>query len=229
MSWLAVVMWMFAPVPGGNEPERAAPVSAAAALEAEVLEEVNRMRANPQAYADGLRGYRQGFDGLVVRDEESPDGIFTHEGVAAVDEAIAFLDRQAPLPPLGASALLALGAADLAADQETSGQTGHISGNGFGPGERVRRRGGDIYVGEVVSYGHAIARGVVRQLVVDDGVARRGHRGLLFAKGYRYAGVACGAHERYGVMCVVDMAATPTGRPVVPQLAATPAPRPAGF
>ncbi len=229
MAWLAAMMWMLAPPPALPPPalpapelpapERTEALAPASPLEAAVLARINRVRVDPQAYADELRAYRLRFDGLVVYDEESPAGILTHEGVAAVDEAIAFLDRQTGLPPLQPGAVLALGAADLVADHGPGGRIGHVSSGGASPGDRVRRRGGDIYVGEVVSYGHGVAAGVVRQLIIDDGVAGRGHRALLFARGYRYAGVACGPHDRYGAMCVVDMAATPSGMPELPRLA----------
>jgi uncharacterized protein YkwD len=153
-----------------------------------------------------------------------PNGIYTREGVSAVDEAIDFLERQRPLPPLSRGDLLALAAQDHADDQGAAGATGHRSGDGAGPGDRVRRRGGDIYVGESISYGHADATAVVRQLVVDDGVPGRGHRTLLFKNDFRFAGVGCGEHSRYGYMCVVDLAATVNGKPALPQWASnTPA------
>lgn len=223
MAWLAAMAWILTPAPGVPAPVLTDSVLRPAPLEAAVLAEINRVRTNPQAYADELREYRRRFDGLIVYDDEFPAGILTNEGVAAVEEAIAFLDGQAPLLALDEGQVLALGAADLVADQALSGRIGHVSGSGAWPGDRVKQHGGDVYVGEVVSYGHGVAKGVVRQLIVDDGVARRGHRALLFARGYRYAGVACGPHHRFGAMCVVDMAATPTGMPELPRLADAPA------
>jgi len=181
-----------------------------------VIDEINWARANPQAYADELRDYRRRFDGNIVYPDDTPDGVLTREGVSAVDEAIAYLDRQAPLPPLSDGAVLARGAADLVADEAPSGRTGHYTAAGLDPGARVRRRGGDIYVGEVIAYGPTTPRAVVRQLIVDDGVPKRGHRTLLFSPMYRYAGAACGGHARYGAMCVVDLAQTPTGAPQLP-------------
>ena len=52
-------------------------------------------------------------------------------------------------------------------------------------------------------------RDVIRQLIIDDGVADRGHRIVMFADHLRYAGVACGPHPEFGTMCVIDMADTP--------------------
>jgi uncharacterized protein YkwD len=188
-------------------------------LEASVLDEVNYVREHPRQYADELRRYRTFFDGRVVRLPGDPVGKLTEEGTRSVDEAISFLDRQQPLPPLAGARVLALAARDLAAEQNETGQRGHRSSDGAMPGDRVRRYGGDIYVGETISYGYDDASGVVRQLIIDDGVTSRGHRALIFAPGNRYAGVGCGAHPQFGYMCVIDYGATATGAPALPRFA----------
>ena len=41
----------------------------------------------------------------------------------------------------------------------------------------------------------------------------RGHRRILYAAEYRYAGVGCGTHAKYGAMCVVDYGRTRDGQP----------------
>lgn len=186
------------------------------ALEAEVLAELNLARADPLRFAQELRDYRARFDGAIVRYPDDPVGEATVEGVEAVDEAIAFLERQKPLPPLSAAQILALAARDHAAEQGPRGTIGHRSGDGLSPGDRVKRRGGDVYVGENISYGISYARGVVRQFIVDDGVPGRGHRKLIFSDGYRFAGVGCGMHMLYRFMCVVNLSATADGNPVLP-------------
>ncbi|MDV3456241.1 CAP domain-containing protein [Sphingomonas sp. HF-S4] len=182
-------------------------------LEAQVLERINHARQNPRAYAEELRDYRRYFDGDILYLPGDFNGIYTREGIAAVDEAIDFLERQAPLPALDHGDLLALAARDHAEDQGALGATGHVSRDGAGPSERVRRRGGNVFVGESISYGMADADAVVRQMVVDDGVPGRGHRTLLFQNNFRFAGVGCGGHRRYGHMCVVDLAGTIDGAP----------------
>ena len=181
-------------------------------IESQVLDRINHARQHPRDYADALRDYRRYFDGDVIYLPGDQNGVYTREGVSAVDEAIDFLERQAPLPPLSRGDLLALAAQDHADDQGAIGATGHVSRDGAGPGERVRRRGGDIFVGESISYGMTDADAVVRQLIVDDGVPGRGHRALLFTDDFRFAGVGCADHRRYGAMCVVDLSATADGK-----------------
>lgn len=184
------------------------------AFEDAVLDAINAARADPRGLAVALRRYRATFEGRVVREDGDPIGVTTNEGTAAVDEAIGFLERQAPLPPLSRGGLLALAAHDHAARQGPAGGFGHISGPGA-PGDRVKARGGDVFVAETIAYGPTTAAAVVRQLVVDDGIPGRGHRVLVFSPAYRFAGVGCGGHARYGYMCVIDYARTATGAPVL--------------
>jgi len=185
-------------------------------LEAQVLDRINFARQYPQEYAEQLRDYRRYFEGRLLYLPGDPNGVITSEGIDAVDEAIEFLERQRPLPPLGHGDLLELAARDHANGQGPIGGRGHVSSDGASPGERVRRHGGDIYVGEGISYGYDQADAIVRQLIVDDGVRDRGHRALLFNGDFRYAGVGCGGHRQFGHMCVVDMSATINGAPVLP-------------
>lgn len=177
-------------------------------LERAVLAELNFARTSPRQYAERLRVYRGYFRGRIVRYPGNPDGLNTAEGVRAVDEAIAFLRRQPPLPPLAGSELLTRAAGDHVAEAGPRGVTGHVSADGSRARDRVRRRGGGEYVGEVITFGPATAAEVVRQLVVDDNVPDRGHRKLVYAAEMRFAGVRCGPHRRYRTMCVANLGRT---------------------
>jgi uncharacterized protein YkwD len=189
----------------------AAPVSTEVTGPA-VVAEINRLRADPPGYAAELRAYRQLFRGRLVADG-NPGGTLTREGVKAVDDAIRALESQPPLPPLQYGRVLAAAAQDHADDQGPRGLVGHQSASGASPSQRVLARGGGPYISETISYGSTSTRAVVRQLVVDDGVADRGHRKALLAPEFRYAGAGCGPHAGYGAMCVVDLARTVDGRP----------------
>lgn len=180
-------------------------------LERAVLVELNAARTNPEAYAAGLRTYRRYFRENMVRMPGQKVDIETNEGVAVVDETIAYLGRQAGMAPVDDAGLLRAAAADHVAEQSANGATGHDSGDGAQPGDRVKRRGGGAYVAEVIAYGPIDAADVVRQLIVDDGVADRGHRDILFSRQLRFAGVSCGRHPEYRTMCVIDLGVTPDG------------------
>jgi uncharacterized protein YkwD len=174
-----------------------------------VLAELNAARADPATYANKLAIYRTYFRAKLVRLPGSKVDIQTEEGVDVVDETIAYLKAQTALATLAPADLLRSAAKDHVDEQARSGETGHDGEDGSEPADRVRRRGGGAYVAEVIAYGPVDPVDVVRQLIVDDGVADRGHRMVLFSPELRFAGVSCGTHPEYRTMCVIDMGMTP--------------------
>ena len=181
--------------------------AAADALAREVVTELNRLRANPPAWTAHLRTWRAQFRGNLVHRPGNPVLLRTQEGVAAVDEAIAALQNTPALAPLSWADGLARAAADHAREQAASGALGHRGADGSGPSQRVNRYGRwDRKLGETIDYGRKSARAVIRSLIIDDGVASRGHRTILLHPDYRVAGAACAGHPRYGQTCVIDFA-----------------------
>lgn len=178
------------------------------ALEAGIVEELNRVRTDPAAYAVHLEALLPAFDGKDLR---TPHGLLeTREGAAAVREAIRALRATEPIGPLRRSSGMSAGAKDLARDQGITGATGHDGSDGSTASDRVNRYGRwDGRLSENVSYSAyatVTARDVVVQLLVDDGVRNRGHRVNILDPAMQVVGVACGAHPRYAVVCVMDHA-----------------------
>lgn len=190
----------------------AVPVDAQTSFEDQVLTELNALRQNPSAYVEGLLRYRRYYQANVIVVPSVPVRYLTQEGTAPLDEAIVYLRQQARRDRLTSAGSLASAAADHCADQALNGAVGHVGARGTSPGDRVVRRGGGIYVAEVITYGANSPADVIRQLVIDDGVPDRSHRQLLFAYQMRFAGISCGKHPLYRTMCVVDFARTPDGR-----------------
>lgn len=188
------------------QPTAAQPATAPASFEEQVLAGINEARTNPAAYAATLKEYRGYFDGNIVLLPGSDVGLRTREGVAAVDEAIAFLDRQTPLLPLRNAPELVEAARELAAAQALSGGMGHAGAPGGDAKARIKKHKGSGFMAEALSYGAKDAAGVVRQLVVDDGAPTRPNRKLIFDKRYMRAGIACGGHLAARSMCVIDLA-----------------------
>jgi uncharacterized protein YkwD len=176
------------------------PASASSGLESRVLAEVNYARTHPREYARELR--KQAYVGGVVGESE-----IAYEDAGALSEAIEFLMRQPPLPPLKANEALAAAARSHAAAQGRTYQVGHVSPNGATLSQRLQAHG--VWAGlaaENISYGYDDPREVVRQLIIDSRVPGRGHRQNIFGAHYQAAGVSCAPHREYGSMCVIDFA-----------------------
>jgi uncharacterized protein YkwD len=155
-------------------------------LSSAVLAEVNWVRAHPGEYADQLRAAPQS---------------------ATTREAIAYLERRVPAPPLEFNAGLGLSAAMHATDEGRHGEFEHTGSDGSSAGERMQRAG--VWAGmlaEEMAAGQDRAEDVVRALIVDEGVPDRGHRKDLMDPFLRRAGVGCASHPVYGVICVIDLA-----------------------
>jgi hypothetical protein len=175
-------------------------------LEAAVLEELNYARTRPAEYADILREFRLHVSGGLLSYPGRVPVRFT-EDKKAVDEAIAFLERQKPLVALLASQGLSRAARDLAADQGRTGKTGHEGSDLSTPFSRMERYGSWVgTAGENCSYGPDTAREIVIELIVDDDVPGRGHRANIFNKDFVFVGLAVGPHPGYGAVCVQDFA-----------------------
>lgn len=174
-------------------------------VEQEVLDELNLARTNPKRYAEFLSEMRPYFNGNRL---ERPGEVIlvTQEGVAAVDEAIKFLRSTQPVSALRSSRGMSLAAKAHVRDQQ-DGAMGHTGSDGSQPWDRMNRYGTwDNKVAENISYGGNTARGVVIQLIVDDGVPSRGHRVNMLNPAYRFVGIGCGAHARFNDTCTLDFA-----------------------
>lgn len=174
------------------------------ALERAVLAEVNRARTDPRGYAARLEALLPRFDGRLLHRDGDAVPIRTREGASAVREAIGVLRRTPSRHALRWSDGLAAAARDHVREQGPRGALGHDGGDGSTTEQRVDRHGRwSARLSENIMYGPATARDVVIGLIVDDGVADRGHRENALDPKVRVAGVACGPHARYGTMCVV--------------------------
>jgi len=184
------------------------PASSYSELEEAVLREMNLLRRDPRAYAAKLLALRPSYHGnRILRGPDEP-AIATVEGVAALDEAVRAL-RRAPrrLPRLGLSAGLTEAARAHARDLGLNGGLGHAGSDGSAPDQRVSRVGvWDGIVAENISFGPDDAEEIVIGLIVDDGVPDRGHRDVLLTRELFFAGVACGPHPTYRIVCVMDYA-----------------------
>lgn len=181
--------------------------SASTEMERQVIAEMTLARTHPKHFAVFLHQLRGCYEGALFRE---PGRIpkRTIEGVHALDQAIAFLESATPVGPLAWDEALFLAARDHARDQSRTGETGHVGSDGSTMSQRIERHGSWTgRIAENIDYGDSEARRIIINLIVDDGVANRGHRRNIFNHDLKVAGAAIAPHRTYRHMCVIDFAA----------------------
>ena len=167
--------------------------ASASDLAIQVRDELNLARTAPQQYAQLLASRIAGYQGI--------------EGESAIREAVHFLEKARPLPPLVLSDGICSSALTHVLELGPSGGRGHVGSGGSMPWDRMARFGQWTgHAGENIYYGQRDARGIVIALIVDDGERSRGHRKNIFSRDFHYTGIACGPHASFGMMCVIDFA-----------------------
>lgn len=152
-------------------------------LAKEILAEINRVRAEPQAYAEWLESRKQYFEGTVLKlPGEKP--IRTNRGKEALEEAVIFLKNQESLPPLSSGTELV----NIAKEQINNITSEPTNLN-------LREK--------TISYGKYTAEGIVMQLVMDDGNRDRLNRQKILNPSTSSTGITCQAHERYDNICAI--------------------------
>jgi hypothetical protein len=147
-------------------------------LEPEILSEINRVRTTPQDYAQWLEQQRQYYDGIWLRlPGEKP--VRTNRGRQALEEAIAVLKQQKPLPPLENSSQTAAAATS---ELENFAHSSNI---------------------QYFSYGKKTASGIVMDLVVDELFPDRRRRQNLLSSKAEDTGVVCKPDPRYAKVCAI--------------------------
>ena len=159
-------------------------------LEKAIISELNRVRTNPQGYADWLENQKQYYQGMLLKlPGEQP--IRTNRGLRSLEEAIAFLRQQQELPALSSSTELT-----SAARQQITAITNN----------RQARHN--------LVYGKVTPEAIVMQLVVDDGFPDRPHRLAIFNPNHRNTGIACSEIPVYNNVCAIAYRNTEVARQV---------------
>ena len=144
------------------------------------------------------------FEGKVYKNP-GHSNMKTKEGVPAVKEAIKFLETQKSVPALTWDDGLQKAARDHVKDQGPKGLIGHGGTDGSNPQKRMARyttfKGPS---GENIMYGINDPERSIDWLIIDDGVADRGHRKNIFDSGFKSTGIFTGDHKKAGVSTVFD-------------------------
>ena len=184
------------------------------ALELEILDALVEARAQPELVAERIKGRLAWLKGTSMHRPGRPVPVETKEGKGAVEDALTFLAKQPPLPGFATEQVagLALAAEDHVADIGSKGLVQHEGSDDSYFGDRQKRYGSFIgAAGECLWYGKTgpwlSGRDMIDDLIVDDGVATRGHRLCIYEAKYGCAGVSVGAHDIYSNMATIEFAA----------------------
>ena len=173
------------------------------ALESAIVDELNRLRSNPPAYAEDLAAFGKLYRGDIVT-VPGYMGVRTREGTVAVDDAIAVVTSIEPMPLLSRSPGLSRAARAYAYRLGHDGVLSH-GGDSTSPHDRMalygRVRG---MFAENIGAVYREARLMLLEQFVDDGVESRVHRYNMLGPMFRVVGVGCSPHPKYDVVCVMD-------------------------
>lgn len=175
-------------------------------IEKDVILETNKARTNPAKYAKlYIEPTFKLYSGKYYK-EPGKITLVTNEGLSAAKECYYFLLKQTPCEPLQPGEGLAKAAKEHATEQGKTSKTGHNGANGSTPFTRMKKYCSYGYAGENISYGCETGREIILQLIIDDGVANRGHRKNTFQTTFTHVGVGFYSHKKYGYECVLDYA-----------------------
>ena len=123
----------------------------------------------------------------------------TNEGVAAVNDAIAFLKKQQPVKPLRWNNLMAQASKFHTEDIGPKGLITHTSSVGESDTKTRLKQFGKIVscYGESLSFNCITAKEVMLQLLVDDGSKSRGQRLSIFKADFNVMSSYSGQHSDF--------------------------------
>jgi uncharacterized protein YkwD len=176
------------------------------AVEKDVILEMNKVRSDPQKYAELYITPRLQYYSGNMYQEPGKIAIQTSEGKKAVEGCVTALAKMKGVPLLMPEEGLANASKDHVKDQGATGKTGHDGSDKSTPSTRTARYGKGSYIGENIAYGPGAGREIIVDLLIDDGVPSRGHRQNIMKKDYNQAGTAIGSHKQYGTVCVINYA-----------------------
>jgi uncharacterized protein YkwD len=156
-----------------------------------MIEEINLLRADPNAYIRFVDEYIQDFIA-----EKSIDLAIKQNEMKAVDELVAQLQYQVPLPTLKADEALYLVAKWHGLDIKEQGLIAHRGSDGSTPLSRIQDSTALIGAENLVAGGRTIRETVIMLLVDANDKIGRSHRKVLLDPKWKY--VACYSAGKVG-------------------------------
>ena len=173
-------------------------------IQIQLYEELNSLRENPKRYISLIEKQMKTIKkNGVLNKENSNLQIQTIEGKAAYEEAIQFLEKQKPVPPLVKDAKLSYAAQDLVKDIGERGVVTHRDKKGQFTSERIEKYcEWESCANEVIEVSSKNPQDILISLLVDDGIKNRSDRKALFQDSYNFVGISSGPHCEYEIVTV---------------------------
>ena len=170
----------------------------------EVYEFLNQVRQNPQSIVPELQKMKKHYKDKEYRNPAFNYYIMTEEGVAAVDDAIKYLESSYPQQTLERHEGLEEAARELVDHLGPEGMT-NAKDPAMAIEKRVKQKINEPgAIAENLSFGWPNAREIVIQMIVDDGVPSRGHRSNIMSGNFEKVGVAIGKHKTFQCVCALE-------------------------
>ena len=169
---------------------------------------LNQFRSNPRQLAHHLEKLKKYLDKKTnVLNEPDKVPIQMIEGEKVFNDAIKFLRKIQPLPPLEWDDTLCKSAQEHVNDIGPKGLLTYQSSDGTEPENRITKFGNyRENLGENIDFGPNDEIDVIVSMTLDDGEIDRPHRNNLFKNDFKKIGIACGPHKTEFEMCVMDFA-----------------------
>ena len=169
---------------------------------------LNQFRSNPRQLAHHLEKIKKYLDkNTNVLSEPDKIKIQMIEGEIVFEDAIKYLKKLPPLPPLEWDDILSKSAQAHVDDIGPKGLLTYQSSDGTELDARVSKFGSYMEnLGENIDFGPNDEIGVIVSMTLDDGEKERPHRNNLFINDFKKIGIACGPHLTEFQMCVMDFA-----------------------
>ena len=166
-----------------------------------LIDEINKVRKDPKAFAEKLLSYKQYFEGNFLILPGTDAKVETQEGFKAYEEAANILQGTEPLPELSPSKGLGKIASDFFEKiKETDpDHIGDIDLNSL-----IAKYGSFSGVFEnIIEFGNNSPELIVTNCIVCDGNPDRENRNILLSKDLLKVGMAFGAHVTYGYCTII--------------------------
>lgn len=166
----------------------------------------NKIRSNPKSFIPYLTNQLEYFeDDIYYCKPDSNEKLETYEGKSAVIEAIAFLNKCKPAPPLELNSILSTSSQSHADDIGSNGLYEHVGSDGRSPLQRIKQKiQWSGYIGENLDFNNNTAEDVMFSFIVDDGLPERSRRNNVLSSECKNIGIGISEHSEFDICLVVD-------------------------